>query len=105
MHPTRLLGPWDPPGKNTGVACHALFQGLFLTQRSNPCLLSPALAGGLFTTGTTWEISAHVFPVLKPLQDPANKDWRVYCINPNLGGLFFLVNREQYLLQLPNFVF
>ena len=27
------------PGKNTGVGCHALFQGIFLTQGSNPGLL------------------------------------------------------------------
>ena len=25
--PTRLLCPWDSPGKNTGVRCHALLQG------------------------------------------------------------------------------
>ena len=36
----RLLCPWDSPGKNTGVGCHALLQGTFLTQGSNPCLLS-----------------------------------------------------------------
>ena len=30
----------DSPGKNTGVECHALLQGIFLTQRLNPCLLS-----------------------------------------------------------------
>ena len=29
----------DSPGKNTGVDCHALLQGIFLTQGSNPCLL------------------------------------------------------------------
>ena len=23
---------WDPPGKNTGMSCHALLQGTFLTQ-------------------------------------------------------------------------
>ena len=37
--PARLLCPWDSPGKNTGVGCHALLQGIFPTQRSNPCLL------------------------------------------------------------------
>ena len=26
-------------GKNTGMGCHAPLQGIFLTQRSNPCLL------------------------------------------------------------------
>ena len=24
--PTRLLHPWDSPGKNTGVGCHCLLQ-------------------------------------------------------------------------------
>ena len=37
--PSRLLCPWYSPGKNTGVGCHLLFQGLFPTQRSNPHLL------------------------------------------------------------------
>ena len=36
---TRLLCPWDSPGKNTGVGCHGPLQGIFLTQESNPCLL------------------------------------------------------------------
>ena len=36
---TRLLCPWDSPGKNTGVGCHFLLQGVFLTQRSNLHLL------------------------------------------------------------------
>ena len=26
LQPTRLLCPWDSPGKNTGVGCHALFK-------------------------------------------------------------------------------
>ena len=29
----------DSPGKNTGVGCHALLQGVFLTQGLNPHLL------------------------------------------------------------------
>ena len=28
----------DSPGQNTGVGCHALLQGIFLTQGSNPGL-------------------------------------------------------------------
>ena len=31
--------PWDFPGKNTGVSCYFLLQGIFLTQESNPHLL------------------------------------------------------------------
>ena len=34
--PTRFLCPWNFPGKNTGVGCHSLLQGIFLTQGSNP---------------------------------------------------------------------
>ena len=34
--PARLFCPWDFPGKNTGVGCHFLLQGIFLTQGSNP---------------------------------------------------------------------
>ena len=30
---------WDSPGKNTGVGCHVLLQGIFPTQGLNPCLL------------------------------------------------------------------
>ena len=37
--PTRLLCPWDSPGQNTGMGCHALLQGIFPTWGSNPHLL------------------------------------------------------------------
>ena len=37
LQPARLLCPWDS-GKNTGVGCHALLQGTFPTQGSNPGL-------------------------------------------------------------------
>ena len=40
LQSARLLCPWDSPGKNTGVGCCALFQGIFLTQGSNLSLLS-----------------------------------------------------------------
>ena len=39
LYPARLLCPWDFPGKNTGVGCHALLQGIFPTQGSNLGLL------------------------------------------------------------------
>ena len=34
-----LLCLWDSPGKNTGVGCHALFQGIFPTLGLKPSLL------------------------------------------------------------------
>ena len=39
LQPARLLCPGDSPGKETGVGCHALLQGIFPTQGSNPGLL------------------------------------------------------------------
>ena len=48
---------WDSPGKNTGVGCHALLQGIFLTQGWNPhlsCLLHLQVSS-FFTTSATWE--------------------------------------------------
>ena len=36
---TRLLCPWNFPGKNAGVDRHFLLQGIFPTQGSNPRLL------------------------------------------------------------------
>ena len=52
LEPSRLLCPWDFPGKSTGVVCQFLLQGIFLTQGSNPGLphwqagsLPPTLPG------------------------------------------------------------
>ena len=45
LEPARLLCPRHSPGKNIGEGCHALLQGIFPTQGSNPFLLhcSPSL--------------------------------------------------------------
>ena len=32
LQPTRVLCPWDSPGKNTGVGCYFLLQGILPTQ-------------------------------------------------------------------------
>ena len=39
LQPTRLLCSRDFPGKNTGVGCHFLLQGVFPTQGSNSLFL------------------------------------------------------------------
>ena len=36
---TRLLCPWNSPGKNTGESCHAFLQGIFLTQGCKKLIL------------------------------------------------------------------
>ena len=48
----RLLRPWDFPGKGTGVGCHFLLQGIFLTR--NRTLVS-CIAGRHFTIWATRE--------------------------------------------------
>ena len=47
---TKLFCPWDSPGKNTGVGCHALLQGISWP-RDRTQVLSGLLylAGGFFT--------------------------------------------------------
>ena len=40
MQPTRVLCPWDFPGKSTGAGCHFFLQGIFLTQGSHRSLPS-----------------------------------------------------------------
>ena len=52
---------WASPGKNTGVGCHALLQGIFLTQKRT-CV------SGIFCTGrwilyhcTTWEAHKYMY--------------------------------------------
>ena len=39
LFPSRLLCPWNFPGKNTEEGCHFLLQRIFRTQGSNPSLL------------------------------------------------------------------
>ena len=55
LQPTRPLCPWDSPGKNTGVGCHALLQSIFPTQGWNSSLIHLLhwRAGSLLMS--TWE--------------------------------------------------
>ena len=39
LWPGKLFCPWSSPGKNTGVGCHFLLQGIFPTQKLNPGLM------------------------------------------------------------------
>jgi len=48
---TRLLCPWNSPGKNTGVHCHAFLPGIFLTQESISGFPQSRL-----TIWATWEV-------------------------------------------------
>ena len=62
LQPTRFLCPWDYPGKSTGIGCHFLLQGIFLTQECNRI---SSLAGRFFTTSITWEAPIYILMTLK----------------------------------------
>ena len=65
LSPTRLLCPWDSPGKNTGVGCPALFHRLFPTQ-SGVSAIEPAS----LTSPCRWQAgSVPTVPPKKPLFD------------------------------------
>ena len=51
----RLPCPGDSPGNILKWVANGLLQGFFPIHRSNAWLMSPALAGGFFTTSATWE--------------------------------------------------
>ena len=61
LKPTRLLCLWDFPGKNTGVGCHFLLQGIFQIQGSKLHLLHSLQIGRFFALSVkilswaTWE--------------------------------------------------
>ena len=66
----------DSPGKNTEVGCHALLQGIFLNQGSNPHLLRLLhWQAGSFTTSVTWE--AQLTLLLSWKSSPFYKIWAI----------------------------
>ena len=85
-NPARLLCPWDSPGKNTGVSCHALLQEIFPSQGLNPrllCLLHWQTGTTSATCGPlsvlTWQVwgefltSSPVIPML-PVHGPHSEN-------------------------------
>ena len=55
LQPTRLLSPWAFPGKNTGVGCHFLPQGIFPTQGSNLVSCISCIGRRILYHSAIWE--------------------------------------------------
>ena len=68
LQPTRLLHPWDFPGKSTGVGCHFLLQGIFLTQGLNPGLPHCKQMNPGKETTTMWETWVQSLSLEDPLE-------------------------------------
>ena len=114
-YPNRLFCARNSPGRNIRVGSHSLLQGLFPPQASDPAmsLLSPILAGGFFTTSTTWEALISVLKIpclcLASSRQTNNLWWmlnllfsqihfRIYCFS--FGLLQWLVAGLPTLSQL-----
>ena len=98
QQPTRLLHPWDSPGKNTGVGCHFLLQCMKVKNESevtqscltlsNPmdCTLPGSSTHGIFQARVL-EWSAIAFSGL------------FECININTCICFCVYTLQQWLLK------
>ena len=72
-------------GKNTGVGCHALLQGIFPTQRLNPGLLHcKQILSCLSHQQSPWILEWVAYPFSRGSSQPRNQT-RVSCI----AGRFF----------------
>ena len=99
----RLLCPWNFAGKITGVGCHFLLQGIFLTQGLNPCLLCLLhWQVDFFTTA----------PLGSPVRGEPSVIKKVYCILLvtsssvlEIDNLVYLSNRLLYLRKACIFSF
>ena len=78
---SRILFPWDFPGKNTEADCHSLFQVILPTQGSNPELL-------------------HCWQILYRLMYQRSPDLKTDCRNQSFYWLFF----QNYLENTSFFV-
>ena len=105
LWPARLLCPWDSPGKNTGVGCHFLLQGIFLTQGLNPCLLHCRWILYHWATGEALRATIFLlFPKSIPFfqnKKPTSHKIRLHLTAQSSGPFtLYLV----YLLQPPHWL-
>ena len=83
--PGLYLCPWDFPGKKTGVGCHFLLQGIFLTQGLNPHLLCFLLYPFFFWLPSHLDHHRALSRVPCAIQQVLNSDLLVVyvCVTPN----------------------
>ena len=76
LQPTRLLCPWDFPGKNTGVGRHFLLRGIFPTQALNHV---SCLGRQILYHCTTWSREKGLFQgYTRRCVTCAQKPWACY---------------------------
>ena len=100
LQPARLPCPWDFPGKNNGVGCHFLIQGIFSNHGSNvfPTMvdsLSPSHPGKVSPSQTfvVVQLFSHVWLFLTP--------WTAACQAPCLHSLLELAQTKAIESVMP----
>ena len=76
LQPTRLLCPWDLRGKNTGVGCHFLLQGIFPTQGLHPSLLLGRRI--LYHLVSPWFSVLFLEPIYCPAKNNYSKSFTIF---------------------------
>ena len=72
QQPARLLCPWDPSGKNTGLGCISSSRGASQPRDRTQVSYVSCIAGGFFTTGATLDLnSVYRWPELRPYRGQA----------------------------------
>ena len=89
MYDSVLPRPWDSPGKNTGVGCHFLLQGIFLTQGLNLGLSQcRMMLYHLSHQGSPEDIKKrwqeYTEELYKDLHDPDNHDGVITDLEPDI---------------------
>ena len=100
----------DSPGKNTGVVCHALLQGILPNQGSNPGLphcrqiLYHELPGKPKNTGMgSLSLPQGIFPTQKSNQGLLHCRWILYQLKPRLfrdETIFFVLSSTKRIGRL-----
>ena len=94
LQPARLLCPQNFPGKNTGVGCHFLLQGIFLTQG----LKLPLLGLLHWQVGFFFLLLCHLGSPVKYMQFTVilNFLFDTYCLNRNIFNIQILCFSIQF---------
>ena len=77
LPPTRLLYPWDFPGKSIGVGCHFLLQGTSQPRHQSCTSCVSSTAGGFFIWAV-WEAQNRAKGLSYLFQINTQYTWEVY---------------------------
>ena len=88
----RFLCPWGFPGKNTGVGCHFLFQGIFPTQGWTHI---SSIGRWILYHWATWEVPPR----------PHYPMWKLLALTSEYYDYFLLMDEGDSSLELKNRTF